>query len=72
VSARAAADPAIVKTIEDALHRPVFFRDIVDATKQHPYRMVLQAWSDIRSRLKLERDELGRYWVATTRPPRAG
>lgn len=66
MSTKTPADPAIVKTIEDALRRPIFFRDIVDATKQHPYRAVLQAWSDIRSRLTLERDEFGRYWVART------
>jgi hypothetical protein len=64
VSAPTPADPHIVKTIEDLLHRPVYFRDIVVATKQHPYRAVLQAWGDIRSRLSLARDEHGRYWVA--------
>ena len=58
-----AADPKIVRTIENALRKPVFFRDIVDATKDQPYRAVLTAWSDVRSRLTLERDELGRYWV---------
>jgi hypothetical protein len=63
VSAVAAADPKIVKTIEDALRKPVFFRDIVDATKGYRYRAVLLAWSDVRSRLTLERDEHGRFWV---------
>jgi hypothetical protein len=63
VSTQAVADREIVKTIEDALRQPVYFRDIVEATKQHRYRAVLGAWSDIRSRLTLQRDELGRYWV---------
>ena len=59
-----AADPNIVRTIENALRQPVFFRDIVAATKDAPYRAVLTAWSDVRSRLTLERDEHGRYWLA--------
>jgi hypothetical protein len=59
-----AVDARIVKIIEDALRKPVFFRDIVEATKAQRYRAVLLAWSDVRSRLTLERDELGRYWVA--------
>jgi hypothetical protein len=64
VSASPAVDARIVKIIEDALRKPVFFRDIVEATKAQRYRAVLLAWSDVRSRLTLERDELGRYWVA--------
>jgi hypothetical protein len=59
-------DPKVIKVIEDALRKPVFFRDIVSATKDCPYRAVLLAWSDVRSRLTLERDELGRYWIAKT------
>jgi hypothetical protein len=66
LSAAPAVDNKIVKTIEDALRKPVFFRDIVEATKDFPYRAVLLAWSDIRARLTLERDEFGRYWVART------
>lgn len=64
MSASPAVDARIVKIIEDALRKPVFFRDIVEATKAQRYRAVLLAWSDVRSRLTLERDELGRYWVA--------
>ena len=63
MSAATTADPNLVKTIEDALRKPVFFRDIVEATKDKPYRAMLIAWSDIRSRLTLERDEFGRYWT---------
>jgi hypothetical protein len=66
VNAVPAVDARIVKIIEDALRKPVYFRDIVEATKEHRYRAVLLAWSDVRSRLKLDRDELGRYWVAKT------
>jgi hypothetical protein len=64
VSAQPTANKTIVKTIEDAVRKPVYFRDIVEATKDHPYRDVLTAWSDVRSRLTFERDEYGRYWVA--------
>ena len=58
------ADPALVKKIEDCLHQPVYFRDILDATCDHKYREILLAWSDIRTRLTLERDQYGRYWRA--------
>ena len=63
MSAAIVADPDIVRIIEDALRKPVFFRDILAATRNHRYRSVLQAWSDVRSRLTLERDEQGRYWI---------
>jgi hypothetical protein len=56
------ADTEIVKVIEECLRKPVYFRDIVVATKGHPYRQVLIAWSNVRMRHQLERDELGRYW----------
>jgi len=59
----AEVDPQIVVIIEDALRKPVFFRDILDATRGHRYRSVLQAWSDVRMRLTLDRDEQGRYWA---------
>ena len=64
MSAAPVVDTKIVKTIEDVLRKPVYFRDIVEATKDCRYRAVLLAWSDVRSRLTLERDEFGRYWVA--------
>ena len=38
--------------------------DILDATRDQKYRAVLLAWSDIRTRHALERDEHGRYWRA--------
>jgi hypothetical protein len=51
------ADPALVKRIEASLREPVYFRDILDATRDHKYRAVLLAWSDIRTRHALERDD---------------
>lgn len=64
MSAEIAVDPEIVRIIEEALRKPVFFRDIVAATRNHRYRSVLQAWSDVRTRLTLDRDEQGRYWTS--------
>ena len=64
MSAGKDADPALVQRIEACLRAPVYFRDILDATRDQKYRAVLQAWSDIRTRHALERDEYGRYWRA--------
>jgi hypothetical protein len=64
VSAGEHADPTLVKRIEDCLREPIYFRDILDATRDEKYRAVLLAWSDIRTRCALERDEHGRYWRA--------
>jgi hypothetical protein len=58
------ADQALVRRIEECLREPVYFRDILDATRDQKYRAVLLAWSDIRERHALERDEHGRYWRA--------
>lgn len=62
--ARTAPDPKLIKAIEDCLRKPIFFRDIIEATNNCPYRNVLQAWGDVRTRLNLKRDEHGRYWRA--------
>jgi hypothetical protein len=48
------ADPALVMRIEACLREPVYFRDILDATRDQKYRAVLLAWSDIRTRHALE------------------
>jgi hypothetical protein len=64
VTDRMHADPALVQRIEQCLREPIYFRDILDATRDQKYRAVLLAWSDIRSRHVLERDEYGRYWHA--------
>ena len=58
------ADPALGKRIEECLREPIYFRDILYATRDQKYRAVLLAWSDIRTRHALERDEHGRYWRA--------
>ena len=90
------ADPALVRRIEECLREPIYFRDILDATRDQKYRAVilhpdegdvyvlvwvdnhdqamdwagkrrfevLRAWSDIRTRHAIERDEHGRYWRA--------
>jgi hypothetical protein len=58
------ADPALVQRIEQCLREPIYFRDILDATRDQKYRAILLAWSDIRTRHALERDEYGRYWRA--------
>jgi hypothetical protein len=55
------ADMALVERIEHCLRQPVYFRDILDALRDRPYRAILQAWSEIRVRHVLERDDFGRY-----------
>jgi hypothetical protein len=55
------ADVLVVERIENCLRQPVYFRDILDALRDQPYRAVLQAWSEIRMRHALERDDFGRY-----------
>lgn len=57
------ADPALVAQIEERLREPVYFRDLVLLARRHPYRELLRAWSDIRERHALARDEHGRYWL---------
>jgi hypothetical protein len=58
-----AADAALVARIEELLRQPVYFRDVLAAVRDQPYRAVLCAWSDIRTRNALARDEFGRYWL---------
>jgi hypothetical protein len=53
--------PELVRRIEDVLAEPVYFREVLDATKAYRYRDVLTAWSEVRSRHELQRDERGRY-----------
>ncbi len=55
--------PALVARLETLLARPVYFREILDEAADLPYRTVLLAWSEIRVRHALERDELGRYFL---------
>ncbi len=50
--------------ITELLKNPVFFWEVIDALKDQSYRAVLVAWSEVRERHALDRDELGRYWLA--------
>lgn len=55
--------PEIVRRIEEVLAEPVYFREVLDATASYRYRDVLAAWSEVRTRHALQRDERGRYWL---------
>jgi len=57
------ADARLVTEILGLLRQPVFFRDVLLAARDQPYRAILHAWSEIRSHHALARDELGRYWL---------
>ena len=57
-------DAELVRDIEDVLTEPVFFKDILARFSGKEYRSILRAWSDIRSRVPLSRDESGRYWIS--------
>ena len=57
------ADAVLVSKIEGLLRQPVFFRDVLAAARNYPYRAILRAWSEIRTRHSLARDEFGRYWL---------
>jgi hypothetical protein len=56
-------DADLVAKMEELLRQPVFFRDVLAATRQEPYRAILRAWSEVRTRHALARDEFGRYWL---------
>lgn len=58
-----AVDAGLVAKIEGLLRQPIYFRDVLAAARSQPYRAILSAWSDIRTRHTLARDELGRYWL---------
>jgi len=57
-------DAELVRDIENVLTQPVFFKDILARFSSKEYRSILRAWSDIRSRVPLSRDESGRYWIS--------
>ena len=63
---KSAADPRLVSDIESLLAKPVYFSELLDATREKPYRDVLKAWSAVRRRHRLDRDERGRYWLAAS------
>jgi hypothetical protein len=57
---------AEVARLADAMLRmlaaePRFFIDLVRAFPEVPYRAVLLAWGRVRERVRLARDEEGRY-----------
>jgi hypothetical protein len=54
-------DAQVVERIENCLRQPVYFRDILDALRDRPYRAILRAWSEVRTQHVLERDDFGRY-----------
>lgn len=54
-------DPALVGRLEALLADWVFFHEVLSACADKPYREVLRAWSDLRERHALTRDEAGRY-----------
>jgi hypothetical protein len=56
-------DAGLVKKIEEALRHPVYFRDVLAAFRDQPYRAILRAWGEVRTNHPLERDEFGRYWL---------
>jgi hypothetical protein len=60
----ASPPPGLVRQIERVLAEPVYFREVLDATASHRYRDVLAAWSEVRMRHALQRDERGRYSLA--------
>ena len=65
MTAVASPAPDLVRRIEEVLAKPVYFREVLDATAAHRYRDVLAAWSEVRMRHVLQRDERGRYWLAS-------
>ena len=56
-------DARLVAKIAGLLRQPMFFRDVLVAARDHPYRAILRAWSEIRTSHALARDEFGRYWL---------
>jgi hypothetical protein len=60
----ASAPPGLVQQIEQVLAEPAYFREVLDATASCRYRDVLTAWSEVRMRHTLQRDERGRYCLA--------
>ncbi len=57
------ADQTLVAEIERLLASPAYFRQVLDCGADHAYREVLIAWSDVREKHALQRDELGRYFL---------
>ncbi len=58
------AEEELVSGIERMLREPVFFKDVLVRFSATEYRAILRAWSDVRSKHQLSRDEAGRYWIS--------
>ncbi len=53
------------RMMEFAKQKPFFFYDITRYFAEEEYRDLLVAWGTVRSRVKFDRDEDGRYvWVS--------
>ena len=61
MSVMTVADQTLVAKIEALLARPVYFKEVLDCGAAFAYREILMAWSDVRERHALQRDEFGRY-----------
>ncbi len=53
----------LIQRIETRLATPAYFREILDVAADQPYRRVLAAWSEVRTRHALQRDDHGRYFL---------
>ena len=53
--------PSLVSRLEALLTEWVYFHEVLGALADQPYRAVLRAWSDVRERHDLTRDDQGRY-----------
>jgi hypothetical protein len=51
----------LVERLEGLLTEWIYFHEVLSALADASYRTVLGAWSDVRERHDLERDEQGRY-----------
>ena len=56
-----AAAHDLAARVEALLADWMYFHEVLSALSDHPYRAVLGAWSDVRERHDLQRDEQGRY-----------
>ena len=63
MSVMTVADQTLVAKIEALLASPVYFKEVLDCGAAFAYRDILVAWSDVRERCALQRDEFGRYFL---------
>ena len=53
--------PNLASRLEAILMDWVYFHEVLSALADQPYRAVLRAWSQVRERHDLTRDDQGRY-----------